>query len=250
MIFLRLLSAVYFSVLVTFITLILFFLTCLCQLMIPVWGLRKTQDQIHRIASFWGWFIMEAMPIWRIEIIGRPQVDPSKPVVFVANHQSMADIWAMFCTWQNFRWIAKSSLFHIPAVGQAMRWAGYVSVKRGDVASHASAMIAAADVLKSGRSMFFFPEGTRSVDGKVKKFKLGAFRLATQLSCDVVPIVITGAGQLLPKGTFLPAKATVRVEFLEKILLEKFGDDPQKIADACQSKIIERLATLPALGKK
>jgi 1-acyl-sn-glycerol-3-phosphate acyltransferase len=152
------------------------------------------------------------MPGWRVTVKGVENVPPEgQAAVLVANHESMADIWGMFFLKTQFRWLSKASVFKIPMVGPAMKWAGYVPIERGERASHSNAMTAAADRLKMGLKMFYFPEGTRSSDGQIKPFKMGAFRLAQEAQVPVVPIAIHGAAELMTKGSGLPGRSHVHI---------------------------------------
>jgi len=174
---------------------------------------------IHRIASFWGRTIIQMMPGWKIEVTGKENLPADgEPVVIVANHESMSDIWAMYYLGIQFRWLSKDSVFKIPMVGHAMKWAGYIPITRGNKGSHIEAMRQSADRLKKGIPMFFFPEGTRSEDGVIKEFKIGAFKLARDLQASVLPIAIHGAADLMRKGSSHPSmRATVRLKILPKL---------------------------------
>lgn len=90
-----------------------------------------------------------------------------------------------------------------------MAWCGYIPINRGDPTSHKEALAKAARWLQMGTPMFFFPEGTRSHDGTLKPFKVGAFKIADENGVSVVPIAIKGAKDLLPKGSAVPGKATL-----------------------------------------
>src|SRR5690606_21046611 len=104
----------------------------------------------HRIATFWGKTIIKMVPGWRIEIDGAENIPKDRdPVVIVANHESMADIWALFFLDIQFRWLAKAEIKKIPVVGQAMAWAGYLFIKRGNKTSAAKAMNDAARVIRN-----------------------------------------------------------------------------------------------------
>lgn len=170
----------------------------------------------HRVAVLWGRSVMHLMPGWRVTVTGREHLVPDGTAsVIVANHESMADVWAMYYLGVQFRWLGKAGLFKIPVVGAAMRWCRYVPVHRGDKESGSEAMRASAERLAQGLSMFLFPEGTRSEDGLIKPFKLGAFRLAQGAQVPVQPIAIHGARDLLPKGSFVPnTRAHVQIRVL------------------------------------
>lgn len=172
----------------------------------------KRRDILHEIATMWAKSVVWVNPWWTFVVEGRENLPAdNRPVVYVANHQSQADIISVFLLSRQFRWLAKDSLFKVPFLGWAMSAAGYVPVKRGDRRSHAECMRRAKEHLSQGTSMLFFPEGTRSRDGQLQQFKAGAFRLAAETRADVVPITLQGASDLLPKGSITPSVATVRI---------------------------------------
>jgi len=169
----------------------------------------------HAFCSIWGRTIIRLTPGWKVTIEGREHLPPDyQPMVMVANHESMSDICAMYYLGAQFRWLSKESVFKIPFVGNAMRWANYVPILRGNRESAAQAMRESALRIRQGLSMFFFPEGTRSLDGVILGFKTGAFKLARDEKVPVLPIAIHGAGNLLPKHSWIPGKAHVRLKIL------------------------------------
>jgi 1-acyl-sn-glycerol-3-phosphate acyltransferase len=200
----RYLKAAYFWVM-SFSMTAVFFLGCYAA---HVWDafIARTNDGrgVHRLASIWGRTIIRFVPGWRVTVTGREHLVPDRQAsVIVANHESMADIWAMYYLGAQFRWLSKDSVFRLPMVGRVMRWARYVSVNRTSRESGVEAMRQSAELLRLGLAMFYFPEGTRSVDGVIKPFKLGAFKLAQGEQVPVQPIAIHGAGNLLKKGSML-----------------------------------------------
>jgi 1-acyl-sn-glycerol-3-phosphate acyltransferase len=121
-------------------------------------------------------------------------------VVFVSNHQSMFDILALLaCLPVDFKFVVKKELMAVPLWGYAMKKAGYIFIDREDT-SHARELIRETVLkIQRGSSILFFAEGTRSEDGRLAPFKRGAFFLASQSGRDVVPLVIQGSRQVLPK---------------------------------------------------
>lgn len=165
-----------------------------------------------------------------------------EPMVIVANHESITDIWAMYFLGMQFRWLAKEEAFRIPGVGHAMRWANYVPVRRGSKESTSEAMAQSRLVLQQGVPMFFFPEGTRSTDGQLKPFKTGAFRLACDEQVKVLPIAIHGAGDLLKKKSLVPGKAKVKIRVLPPLAPPSPGEDLERYA----AKVRELIANVHA----
>ena len=197
----------------TVVPLLTIFFASLTLLLTPIaLATDNRRNLLHKVATWWAKSIIQCNPWWTFEIFGKENLpDENTPVVYVANHQSQADILAVFLINRQFRWLAKDSLFKIPFFGWAMRAVGYVPVKRGDKRSHIRCFRRAREHLEQGTSMLFFPEGTRSSDGKLQTFKNGAFRLAADAKVGVVPITLEGASHLLPKGSMIPAVATVRI---------------------------------------
>ena len=195
---------------------IVLFCVCMCrQVLVRLKIYAADGRKIHEVASIWGRAIMALTPGWSITVEGREHLLPDgKACIIVANHESMCDIFAMYYLGIQFRWLSKAEVFHLPFVGYAMRWAQYVPVKRGDTSSQKLSMDESKQRLSLGIPMFFFPEGTRSEDGRIKEFKSGAFRLARDLSLPVVPVAIHGARDMLRKGSGIPGKSHVKIRVL------------------------------------
>jgi 1-acyl-sn-glycerol-3-phosphate acyltransferase len=128
-------------------------------------------------------------------------IDPGAAYVYMANHQSMFDILALLGHLPvQFRWVAKKELFRIPIFGYSMARVGYISIDRSNRQSAIQSLRAAAQRIAQGVSVVVFPEGTRSSDGEIKPFKKGGFYLATDSGRPIVPVVIWGTRQVMPKG--------------------------------------------------
>lgn len=139
----------------------------------------------------------------RLEVHGLERIDWSQPHVFVANHQSMIDICALFRALPvPVRFVLKQELAKVPFVGWYARAMGMVFIERSSARSSARRLHAAVDVVRSGASVCAFPEGTRSRGGRVGSFKGGAFQLAIEAGAAVVPVAIEGSGQVLPASGF------------------------------------------------
>lgn len=148
----------------------------------------------------------------RIEVIGEELINEKQSYVFVANHQSIFDIFLIY-GWlrSKFKWIMKKEIKKIPLVGKACEYAGHIFIDRTNNRAAARSIEAAAKRLKGGVSVVIFPEGTRTHDGLIGKFRRGAFLLASDLNLPLVPITIKGAFEALPRNTFLihPGKITM-----------------------------------------
>ncbi|XP_057487765.1 1-acyl-sn-glycerol-3-phosphate acyltransferase LPAT1, chloroplastic-like isoform X2 [Actinidia eriantha] len=125
---------------------------------------------------------------------------PNTPAVYVSNHQSFLDIYTLLTLGRSFKFISKTSIFIFPVVGWAMFLMGLIPLRRMDSRSQLDCLKRCMDLVKKGASVFFFPEGTRSKDGKLGAFKEGAFSIAANTKVPVVPITIIGIGKIMPSG--------------------------------------------------
>jgi 1-acyl-sn-glycerol-3-phosphate acyltransferase len=156
-------------------------------------------------------------PLWRFSTTGVRIHDPRRPYVAVANHESFADIFLLSHLPWEMKWLSKEAIFKIPLMGWMMRMAGDIAVRRGDATSRSDALLACRDRLRKGVSVMIMPEGTRSVDGQVQKFHDGAFRLAVETGCPILPIAVAGTRAALAKGSWVFGRATAIARVLEPV---------------------------------
>jgi 1-acyl-sn-glycerol-3-phosphate acyltransferase len=139
----------------------------------------------------------------KLRVTGLQHVDFSKPHVFVANHQSMIDICALFRALPvPIRFVIKQELANVPFIGWYARAMGMVFIERGHAREAAQRLHGVVALVRAGESLCTFPEGTRSRDGSVGPFKGGAFQVALQAGVPIVPIAIEGSGKVLPASGF------------------------------------------------
>jgi 1-acyl-sn-glycerol-3-phosphate acyltransferase len=141
-------------------------------------------------------------PAWRLHISGETVTDPRNPYVVVSNHQSLADIPLISNLPWEMKWMGKEELFKIPIIGWMMHLAGDISVNRKNPRSGAQALIKAQRYLEKHCSVMIFPEGTRTLDGRVRPFTDGAFHLAIRAKVPVLPLVIEGSRDCIPKHSW------------------------------------------------
>jgi 1-acyl-sn-glycerol-3-phosphate acyltransferase len=201
----------------------MFPLALLCWTVTLPFDRRKVA--LHRLTCFWAAIFTWCNPMWPIQVIGREKIDPNEAYVMVANHQSLLDIFVLYRLFCHFKWVSKIENFRIPIIGWNMRLNEYIELKRGDPASIATMLRACRETLGSGNSIMMFPEGTRSHDGELRKFKPGAFELARDTRRPLLPIVVHGTASALPKkGLILRGRHQIRIEVLDAIAYESFAD--------------------------
>jgi 1-acyl-sn-glycerol-3-phosphate acyltransferase len=132
--------------------------------------------------------------------------------IFIANHQSMVDIWAMLRVLPPAtRFVAKRELFRIPVFGWALAASGCIPLDRDDRTRAIRSLRGAAERIRGGRPVVLYPEGTRSRDGRLQPFKKGAFHLAVEAGVPIVPVAITGSFRVLPPGSLRARPGPVEV---------------------------------------
>lgn len=200
---------------------------------------------LQKYSCFWASLYIWVNPFWTVRVRGLEHVDPRKAYVMVSNHASMADILVIFRSFLHFKWVSKKSMFKVPLLGWNMWLNGYVPIERGDVASRERCMEECRQWLQRGSSIFFFPEGTRSEDGQMRDFKIGAFRLACETSTDILPVVIHGSRDALPKHSLIfNRKSDMTIEVLPSIPIEKVA--PEEIQKAAKEMAEEVRALIAA----
>lgn len=149
----------------------------------------------------------------RMEVEPLPDIDWSRPHVFLMNHQSALDIPCAFAALPvNLRFVAKHVLRYVPFLGQYMAMTGMIFVDRSRHSAAVRSMREAGERIREGASILAFPEGTRSRDGRIMPFKKGPFVLALEAGVPVVPVAIEGTGQVLPTGSLAPRRHLIRVK--------------------------------------
>ena len=126
---------------------------------------------------------------------------PEGPCILMSNHQSNFDILSLIAALPGrIYWIAKKELFDIPVFGPSIRRGGYIPLDRSDGRKALQSMENAAAIIREGKSVVMFPEGTRSRDGRLLPFKRGGFMLAVRAGVPVIPVTINGSGKVNPGG--------------------------------------------------
>jgi 1-acyl-sn-glycerol-3-phosphate acyltransferase len=195
-----------------------------------------TGDTFHKIAAWWGRFSAKLFGI-SIEITGGENYNPEQNYLVISNHAGMADIPLLLGTMNlNLRFLAKEELGKIPLLGRALRQAGYVMIKRGHNRDALKSLFAATEVLKSGRSVHIFPEGTRSATGELLPFKRGAFRVARAGGAPVLPVTIIGSHLITPKKSLKINKGKIRV-VIDKPIEPSSFDSVEELMAACSAVI-------------
>jgi 1-acyl-sn-glycerol-3-phosphate acyltransferase len=165
----------------------------------------------HRCARTWAWLILKTSGV-QVRVSGLEHVDPFGSYVVAANHQSIYDIPIVFTSLPlQLRIVAKESLGRIPFLGWHLQRTGHLLVDRTNPG--AGILKRMAQLVRGARSLIVFPEGTRSADGSVGRFKGGIFLLAIDSGLPVLPVSIARSRFVMMKGRLMvcPAEVTLTV---------------------------------------
>lgn len=168
---------------------------------ILTWPLSPRGDLYLAFARIWSGWILTALGI-PLTVEGGDRLDRRRTYLFMANHQSAFDIFALFRAIDHpFRMVAKKELFWIPIFGWSLGMCGFVPIDRRNRERAIRGLRKAAQRIREGLSVLVFPEGTRGSGDAIQPFKKGGFHLALEAEAPVVPIVVLGTERIMPKGS-------------------------------------------------
>lgn len=203
---------------------------------------------LHAFVCGWCFQYLRCWPGWSARVEGR-ELLPQGPCVLVANHQSMADIFAAMGLGHPFKFVSKASLFQVPLVGWMMSLLRYVRVERGRPQSMREMLDVCRGWLGRGMPVLLFPEGTYAEGGRLLPFRRGAFRLAMEARVPVVPVVLRGTTELVEgDGPWMSPRARVRVQVLPPVRPEDFGGDEGALADRVRGMFLQALGSRESPG--
>ncbi|MBN1698496.1 MAG: 1-acyl-sn-glycerol-3-phosphate acyltransferase [Spirochaetales bacterium] len=180
----------------------------------------------------------------KIHLKGIEKIDRKKNYIFTSNHQSFADIPVLFGFLPFYSvFIAKQSLFYIPFFGWGIAAMGHISINRSEPKKAKKSIDRAIESIKrENKSVFAFPEGTRSRTGEIGEFKLGIFSMAIQADIDVVPIAIAGTREIMPKGSYFFQSGSVDIHFGTPISSKKYTkSEKYKMSQEARQQIKDML---------
>ena len=199
---------------------------------------------------WWGYYpqiIWARLFCWlafvRVTVSGRENIDAETSYVFVANHQGAYDIFALLgYLGHNFRWMMKQSLRRIPFVGWACEASGSIFVDNSTVSSTRHTIEKAEQQLRGGMSLTVFPEGARTLTGRMGRFKKGAYMLAVEFSLPVVPVSIDGAYHVMRRTSAFPRPGHIHLTIHRPIIPPSEGThDLTSLIDESRAAIASAL---------
>ena len=197
----------------------------------------KNAEFVHKVQQFWSrsFFWLMFLPV---SVDGQEHIVPGQSYVFVANHQSMFDVWLVY-GWLPviFKWLMKAELRKVPFVGTGCKAAGHIFIDRRNTKAAMESLKEVEKQLVNGVCTVIFPEGTRSLNGEVGRFKRGAFQIAWDLGLPIIPLSLDGCYEVLPKGKPFVYRAPVHMHIGEPIDLKQFSN-PNEAIEAVRNAVI------------
>lgn len=179
-------------------------------------GVRKSKWIYERIPRMWARAILRAAGV-RIRIHGQEHVPHDEARIYVSNHVSWFDVFALASVLPRYRFIAKKELFRIPIFGPAIRVVAGIEIDRQNRKAAFQAYEVAARGVKEGLSVVVYPEGTRGYSYALRPFKKGPFVLAVAAHVPVVPTIVRGTMEIQPKGSYNIKPGIIDIHFLEPV---------------------------------
>jgi 1-acyl-sn-glycerol-3-phosphate acyltransferase len=200
-----------------------------------------TGSQQHSVARAWA-ATMLALAFSPVRLVGAEKLDTSLPAVYASNHLSYMDTPVLFAKLPfQFRILAKQGLWKLPFVGWYLQRSGQVPIDSGSTRSAIAGLLRGVATLKSGRSLFVFPEGGRALDGKLQTMASGTAFMAIRAQVPLVPIALIGTYEVLPMHTYSIHPRAMKIVIGDPIPTTNLTT---KDADALTSQLHTAIATL------
>lgn len=206
----------------------------------------KGRRVVHELSRMMVRIFFFIPPCWRQQVIGREYIDKRKQYIIVMNHNRMLDIPALYYIPLNFRWVSKREVFRLPFFGQLLWLHGDICIDRGRAADAMKQLLRESKRwIGHGASIAIFPEGTRSKDGEIHRFKAGAFVLAKAVGVEILPVVIEGTRTLVRKNALFNWRNRITLRVLPPVSTERIAAaEPQEVMAEVHASMCAALAEL------
>ena len=211
------------------------FISTLSLIAAPFDWKKKFHSFVMRL---WAQHFMQIAGI-KLSIEGKENLEEASPAVIIINHESAIDIPVVIAALPvQERFLAKLILFQMPIFGWALFFGGHIPVNRSKPKKAiASINKRSGKIVARKQNFVISPEGTRSIDGRIQKFKKGAFKIADQYDLPIIPVVMMGNRHCAPKGSKFVNPGHIKVKILQKVDL----NDYTGIRD-CMEEVRKRMA--------
>ena len=182
-----------------------------------LFGVKDRAGSIYDNAPrWWASCLVWAAGI-RVRLHNAERMQSTEPRIYVSNHISWFDVLTLAAVLPRYKFVGKAELFRIPLFGRAARSAGMIPIERENRKSAFESYRVAADRIRAGASVVVFPEGTRGKTYALRSFKKGPFVLWVAAGVPIIPTIVHGTIEVMPRESFRVRPGVVDIHFLEPI---------------------------------
>ena len=221
-----------------------FFLVLSAVALLLTWPFDKSRRIVHELSRILVRIFYAVPPLWKFRVTGREYIDRRKPYVIVVNHQAGLDIPTLYFVPLNFRWVSKREVFKVPFFGQFLLLHGDICINRRHATAAMEKVIRDGKLwLSRGASVAIFPEGTRSKDGQIHRFKAGAFTLAKEAGVPILPVVLDGTQRVIGRNRLFNWRNRITVKVLPPVpAAEVAATETHVLMDGVRGRMAAALA--------
>ena len=193
------------------------------------------------LVRLWGYAVRKGGGVGQLQVIESESIPVDSGVILMPNHESHLDPPLMMnLSPLPVHFIAKASLFRIPFLGWAMWSAGMIPIDRSNQKKAFASFERATDMIRSGKNVLVFPEGTRTPDGHLQPFKKGGFVMAVRGGVPIVPVGLAGTRHIMPPGTLIRNSGNAVVVLGDPIDTTGYDEDSKlELMEVVRSRIAE-----------
>jgi 1-acyl-sn-glycerol-3-phosphate acyltransferase len=192
----------------------LYLFTACCVFMVLVVSLLNRSKPIRRVMRFWARTIF-LMLGKRLRVKGIENIEKDRNYILLANHASLFDIMAILSFYPGVSWFGREHLLKVPLFGRVLKLTHYVPMKSGDP-KNTKEMLSHLVENSGAQTIAIFPEGTRTIDGNINRFRKGFVHILKATEMSVLPVTLNGFFLLKPKNRF-----TINFESKIEVVIHK-----------------------------
>jgi 1-acyl-sn-glycerol-3-phosphate acyltransferase len=208
-------------------------------------GVKDREGSIYDNAPrWWAACLLRAAGV-RVRLHNAERMQTGTPNIFVSNHVSWFDVLTLAAILPRYKFVGKAELFRLPVFGRAARAAGMIAIERENRKAAFASYRVAAERIRAGASVVVFPEGTRGREYALRDFKKGPFVLAIAAGVPIVPTIVHGTIEVLPRDSFTVRSHVVHVHFLEPIPVDGLTyDDRNRLSRSVRDRMADAMREL------
>ncbi|MBQ2394886.1 MAG: 1-acyl-sn-glycerol-3-phosphate acyltransferase [Alistipes sp.] len=206
----------------------------------------KQRKVVHELSRALVYMFVMVPPFWKRRVEGLEHIEKGKPYVIVINHQSMADIMMLYLVPMIFRWVSKREVYRIPFIGRFLMLHGDIAIDRKQGSKAMRKVMEQGKMwLGRGVSVAMFPEGTRSKDGEIHRFKAGAFALAKDAGVAILPVIMDGSASMMKPSKMINWRNEFVIRVLPPVTAERVAATEQnELMEQVREMMVDALAEL------